>query len=322
MADKLATIFFENWYCENSLPADIVSDRDKLFISKFWHALHKLTGVHLNLSSFFHPETDGTSERSNKTVNQAVRYHIERNQKGWVCAMLMICFNIMNTVNASTGFSGFQLCLGRSPRILLPFVPANLIDGSQALVDAAMIIERLNNDTTQAHNNLIKAKVNQAHHANKHRGKEIKFKIGDKVMLNTFHRCRNFKAGDKNHVTKFMPWFDGPYIVIHANLSLSSYTIEMPNSPNIFPTFHPSELKHFFDNDSSLFPSREHQAPGLVVTNDGIKEFHIDKIIDQQRRGRGFQYLVHWTGYRPEHDCWIAGSSLDDCKALNVWQKD
>ncbi len=38
-AEKLATIFFENWYCKNGLPADIVSDRDKLFISKFWHAL-------------------------------------------------------------------------------------------------------------------------------------------------------------------------------------------------------------------------------------------------------------------------------------------
>ncbi len=304
-ADKLVTIFFENWYCENSLPADIVSNHDKLFISKFWHTLHKLTGVHLNLSSF-HPEADGASEHSNKMVNQVVRYHVERNQKGWVCAMPMICFNIMNTVNALTGFSGFQLCIGRSPRILLPFVPANLIDGSQASVDAAMIIEWLNNDTTQAHDNLIKAKVNQAHHANKHQGKEIKFEIGDKVMLNTFHRHRDFKAGDKNRVAKFMPHFDGPYIVIHANPSLSSYTIEMPNSPNIFPTFHASELKHFFDNDSSLFPLREHQAPGPVVTNNGIKEFHIDKIIDQWRRGRCFQYLVHWTGYRLKHDRWCA----------------
>ncbi len=71
-AEKLVMIFFENWYCENRLPADIVSNRDKLFISKFWHALHKLTGVHLNLSSSFHPETDGESEHSNKTVNQAI----------------------------------------------------------------------------------------------------------------------------------------------------------------------------------------------------------------------------------------------------------
>ena len=60
--EELALLFFDNWYCENGLPCDIVSDRDKLFVSKFWRALHKLTGVSLKLSSSYHPETDGASE--------------------------------------------------------------------------------------------------------------------------------------------------------------------------------------------------------------------------------------------------------------------
>ncbi len=74
-------------------------------------------------------------------VNQAVQYHVKQNQKGWVCAMPMIHFNIMNTVNASTGFSGFQLCMGRPPRVLPPFVLAKLIDNLEATLDAAKIIE-------------------------------------------------------------------------------------------------------------------------------------------------------------------------------------
>jgi hypothetical protein len=49
-AEDLALIFFEHWYCENGLPRDIISDRDKLFLSKFWRALHDLTGVKLKLS--------------------------------------------------------------------------------------------------------------------------------------------------------------------------------------------------------------------------------------------------------------------------------
>ncbi len=101
--------------------------------------------------------------------------------------MPMIHFNIMNTVNASTSFSGFQLRMGRSLRILPPFVLANLIDNLEAMLDAAKIIERLANNIAQAHNNFLKAKVNQAHHMNKHCGKEIKFDVGNKVMLNTFH---------------------------------------------------------------------------------------------------------------------------------------
>ena len=54
--------FFDKWYCENSLPTDIVSDRDKLFISKFWKALHKLMGVKLKLSTAYHPQNDDVSE--------------------------------------------------------------------------------------------------------------------------------------------------------------------------------------------------------------------------------------------------------------------
>jgi hypothetical protein len=81
-AEGLALLFFEHWYCENGLPCDIVSDRDKLFLSKFWRALQKLTGVKLKLSLAYHPETDSSSERSNKTINQCIRYHVHWNQKG------------------------------------------------------------------------------------------------------------------------------------------------------------------------------------------------------------------------------------------------
>jgi hypothetical protein len=43
MAEDLAYIFFDKWYCENGLPTDIISDHDRLFMSRFWKALHKLT---------------------------------------------------------------------------------------------------------------------------------------------------------------------------------------------------------------------------------------------------------------------------------------
>lgn len=69
---KLAGIFFSEWYCENGLPTEPISDRDKLFISKFWKALHLLTGVHLKMSMAYHPQTDGSSKCMNKTLNQCV----------------------------------------------------------------------------------------------------------------------------------------------------------------------------------------------------------------------------------------------------------
>ena len=119
-AEQLATIFFDEWYCENGSPADIISNRDKLFMSRFWKALHCLTGVKLKMSMVYHPETDGASKHTNKTVNQVLRFHVERNQIGWVHALPWIRFNIMNTVNKSTSFTPFQLCMGRSPRVIPP----------------------------------------------------------------------------------------------------------------------------------------------------------------------------------------------------------
>jgi hypothetical protein len=112
-------------------------------------------------------ETDSSSERTNKTVNQAIRYHIDNNQKGWLAKLPRIWFAMMNTVNASTGFSGFQLKTGRSPRLISPITPL-LRDTSVEHTTAHDIISRVALDVQEAQDNLTAAKIHQAYHANKH----------------------------------------------------------------------------------------------------------------------------------------------------------
>lgn len=98
-AQKLADLFFDHWYCENSLPWEIVSDRDKLFLSQFWRALHARNGIKLKMSMAYHPKSNGSSERTNKMVVQALWFHVAQNQKGWVWALPRVCFDIMNNIN-------------------------------------------------------------------------------------------------------------------------------------------------------------------------------------------------------------------------------
>ena len=163
-AEDLALLFFNHWYCENGLPKDIISDQDKLFVSKFWRALHKLTGVKLKLSSAYHPETDGSSERSNKTINQCIRYHVRRNQKGWVRTLPQIRFDIMNSVNTSTGFSNFPIRLSHSPRLILPIVPTTITDIQTTTPEATHardLIKTIETDVSEAKDNLLQAKVFQ-----------------------------------------------------------------------------------------------------------------------------------------------------------------
>ena len=61
-AKELAVLFFNKWYCENGLPSDIVSDKDKIFMSNFWKHLTILTGIKCKASTSFHPQSNGVSE--------------------------------------------------------------------------------------------------------------------------------------------------------------------------------------------------------------------------------------------------------------------
>jgi hypothetical protein len=68
--------------------------------------------------------------------------------------------------------------------------------------------------------------------------------------------------------------------VVATHPETSNYTLNLPNSPNTFPTFHASKLKCFHENDPSLFPGRAHAEPGLVVGEDGLEEYMIEEIVD------------------------------------------
>ncbi len=152
MAPELADLFFNHWYCENSLPLEIISDRDKLFLSRFWKALHTRTGAKIKMSTAYHLETDGVSKQTNKTVIQALHFHVQRNQTGWVRALPRVRFNIMNTVNHLTGFSPFQLHLGKSPQLLPPLITMNTTTPEEFSVER--LIKRLQDDVVEARDNL------------------------------------------------------------------------------------------------------------------------------------------------------------------------
>ena len=192
----------------------------------FRSALHKLTGVKLKMSSMYHPQTDGASKRTNKTVNQALCYHIAQNQKGWAQALPHVHFDLMNTVNKSTGFSPFQLHLGQSPCLITllctPIAPTPLEE-----VWAWELIKKLQQDAFKAQDNLLKAKVTQATYANLTHNTNLDLNIGDQVMLSTKNRWQQYAAKGEKRVMKFMPQFDGPYSIADMNHGASMVTLHL-----------------------------------------------------------------------------------------------
>ena len=130
------------------------------------------------------------------------------------------------------------------------------------MIRARDLITRLNDDVAEAKDNLTQAKVFQTHFANK-----------NKVMLSTLHRQQEFKQKGDDRVAKFFPRYDSPYDIINTHVETSNYTLELPNSPNVYPTYHTSELKACVPNDPVLFPSCKHARPGPIMTDDGLEEF-------------------------------------------------
>ena len=184
------------------------------------------------------------------------------------------------------------------------------------------MIQQLELDVKEAQDHLLAVKVRQAYHTNQHRSEEIIYEEGSLVMLSTKNRRRNYKKKGEKRVEKFMPHFDGPYTVVKAFPEKSEYTLRLPNNPKTFPGFHSSLLKPFIPNDPDLFPDREFKWPGAIVTEDGMEENYIDKIVDERMRGRGKQYLVRWVGFGKDHDEWLSRKMLQDNEALDVWERD
>jgi hypothetical protein len=180
-------------------------------------------------------------------------------------------------------------------------------------------IVTLKTDVADAHDALLATRITQAHTTNTHRNEDPAFQISNFVYLSTAHRRRKYLNGNNKRVAKFMPWFDGPYTVVSANPESSTYTLDLPDHTNIYPTFHVSELKHHVPNNAELYPSRELQRPSPIVTQSGSEEWEIDTILDQRKRGRGYQYLVQWRGYGPEADVWVSRNELEDMPALKEY---
>ena len=138
---------------------------------------------------------------------------------------------------------------------------------------------------------LLEAKIYQCYYASTFHHLILKFH-----MLSVTGSCcqpctdgGNIKIETRRELLSSFPRFDGPYEIINVHTATSNYTLELPNSPNTFPTYHASELKLHIANNPLLFPSRELPEPKPILTAEGYEEYLVDSIIDSRRRGRGYQ---------------------------------
>lgn len=114
-APELADVIFENVVTRFSLPSEILSDRDSKFVSTFWQTLFTLSGTKLSMSSAHHPQTDGQTERANRTLEEMLRHYVCAASDDWCDLLSTLEFAYNSSVQASTGFTPFFMLLGYEP---------------------------------------------------------------------------------------------------------------------------------------------------------------------------------------------------------------
>ena len=152
---------------------------------------------------------------------------------------------------------------------------------------------------------------------NVHCGPKMVYKVGNWVLLSTFHCQREYMQCSDHRIAKFMCRFDSLYIVITANPQSSSYTLELPDYLQIFPTFYSSFLRFFILNDNLCYSSRAHSQLGPIVMADGATEYFVERILDRCPQKCSYQYLIRWQGYGPKHDFWLPSAKVEDLIVLD-----
>jgi hypothetical protein len=124
-APTMANIFMDNVYKLHGLPTSIVSDRDPVFLSKFWKEMFSIQGVNLLYSLAYHPQTNGQANIVNKYVENYLRCMTGDNPNQWARWLSLAKWWYNTNFHSSTQLTPYEALYGFSPPTHVPYFPKN-----------------------------------------------------------------------------------------------------------------------------------------------------------------------------------------------------
>ena len=249
-APQLARTFLETVFKHHGVPDTIISDRDPRFVSEFWRSLFTLLGTQLNISTAFHPQTDGQTERTNRQLEQVLRHYVNAQHDNWDELLAVAEFTINNHVSATTGYSPFFLDTGMQPRVPLSMVAQRLAAGTEEVpLTTQSFVEEWRAAEDSARVAMRLAQQRYAAQADLHR-RDHSHQPGDKVLLSTEHLVLRNQPS-----SKFKQRWLGPYSIRRV-VSPVAYELLLPRTLKIHPVFHIS-LHHPSPTTGTSRPGHE-----------------------------------------------------------------
>ena len=276
-------------------PDHMVSDRGRQFISGAWKAFAEQMGVKHSLSTAYHPQTDGQTERVNQVIEQYLRMYCNYEQNDWADLLDTAAFVYNNTVHNSIGVSPFFACYGWNPKAH-PDIPQRLGVNDpgrfEYLMDGKERCKYLQEQIREAQRRTVD-QYNRKH-------KDIEFKVGDMVYINR----RNWKT--RRPTPKLDTRFAGPYPV-QERVGRRAYRITLPANLRVHDVFHVSMLE---PARTSSLPQRAEQ-PTIPSLPDEDLDFEVEALIDKRSNNGTTEYKVLWRGYSEEAASWEPVENLN-----------
>jgi len=297
-AEGVADCHYREIFPKHGIPHKIVSDRGPQFAARTMRALYKALGIDSGLTTAYHPQANGQTERMNKEVESYLRLFCGKRQDDWVDLLPTAEFVINSRLNSSTGHTPFELVYGYHPDFT---VPVGRSTKMPALDQRLNRLREVRADA-EAAMRLSKEKMKDAHTPGHIKPRE--FAVGDKVWL----ASKNIKIHQAS--LKLGPRQLGPYEVLERVGDLD-YRLKLPPALKVHNVFHVDRLSPWGGNDvNGQIP-----PPPEAVKVDGEEEYLVDEILDSRVFRRQLQYLVKWEGYDEGENSWEPAKLVTHAKA-------
>ena len=295
-AQDMAYLVLRTLLANHQVPREIISDRGTLFTSTFWQTLLAKLGAKSKLSTSFHPQTDGQTERTNQTLEQYLRIFSNHPQDNWVELLPMAQFAYNSSKSSTTRRTPFYANYGYEPTAYRETAPT--ANGSHGINEkATRKVEELRSLHDKLRERIAQGNEKMAQQANKKRIEGPILKGGDKVYLLT-KNLPTLRLSKKLDAIRI-----GPFEV-KKRIKEVNYELRLPKNMRIRPVFHISLLEPA--------PADTPLETDIEIEPDQT-DYEVEQILDVRKFGNQWRYLVKWKNYPSEENSWEPIKCLKDC---------